>query len=94
MEGSFIDTLEELGTTEEEMDRIADELNEDDAPWIKWWQDHAMPEGLQCIEVHMYPTTRAFIERLWEDRAITFKNDDERKKALIICEYILDSMIS
>jgi hypothetical protein len=89
MNGSFIDSLEDLEITQEEADAIVDAMNADDTELIQWWQDNKMPEGLQCVEVHMFPTTRAFIEECWARRGI--KGDKTR---LVQCVVLLDSMIS
>lgn len=38
--------------------------------WSKWWKEHDMPEGLQLVELHLYTSTREYVERLLDERKL------------------------
>jgi hypothetical protein len=89
MEGTYVDLPEEMNTTEEFIEQVVKELNEDDSDLVQWWEENDMPQGLQLVEMHMHPTTREFLEKVCQEKGIEMDT-----KRLVQAELLLDSMIS
>jgi hypothetical protein len=53
-----------------------------------WWRSNDLPEGLQCIEMHSYPTLRGYVEALCDERKLEKDNVKLLQMALVV-----DSMI-
>lgn len=85
---------EELGVSIDFINSVIDEMNgwsdEEFAVWQKWWTDNNMPEGLQCVEIHLHESLRAWIDVLFTARGLN--PDDSRLRTKVALA--IDAMIS
>ena len=89
----FIDP-DDLQLSTEELNSIIDEINgESEAEFTafgQWWETSEMPQGLQCIEIHMRASFKAWIDELLAARG----KDVNDKKLRVKVALTIDSMIS
>lgn len=90
MELEYIDHTE-YGVTPEQVNQIIKET--DWEAFEDWWRENQMPRGLQCVELHCYPTMREYVEKILKDK---FGEQDPKLKEplfLLKCAIVIDDMI-
>jgi hypothetical protein len=78
----------EYGLSPEEVNEVIQGLrdNWDDA--VALYKEHNLPEGLQCVALHGYPTLHDYVDALIEERPLlkeaSLSEKDKLKIALLI----------
>ena len=91
MELEYIDH-EDLGVTPEFVQARISRLANDDTAYdelVAWWEKKKLPQGLQVVAMHGYPSLRLYVLDILQERGIEDKSDE----LIVDCALLVDNMI-